>query len=48
MPFNDAIFILIGATVTGADPGFLERGFIFRNVWGFCFADIISFSLNIT
>ena len=32
---------------TGADPGFLERGFICINVWGVRFADLISFFLNI-
>ena len=26
-----------------ADPGFLERGFIYIEVWGFRFADYISF-----
>ena len=32
---------------TGADPGFLEMGFICIKVWGACFADFISFFLNI-
>ena len=31
----------------GADPGFHERGFIYINVWGVCFADFSSFFLNI-
>ena len=32
---------------SGADPGFLGRGFICIKVWGFHFADSISFFLNI-
>ena len=39
---------------SGADPGFLERGFICLKLWGGgggggggCFADFISFFLNI-
>ena len=31
---------------TGADPGFLERGFICIKVWRVRFADFISFLLN--
>ena len=31
----------------GADPGFLGRGFICINLLGVCFADDISFFLNI-
>ena len=31
----------------GVDPGVLERGFIYIKVKGVCFADFISFSLNI-
>ena len=31
----------------GADPGFLERGFVCIKVWGIHFADFISFVLNI-
>ena len=31
----------------GADPGFLERGFICIKVWGFRFAFTISFCFNI-
>ena len=33
--------------VTGADPEFLESGFICIKVWGVLFADFISFVLNI-
>ena len=33
--------------IVGADPGFLERGFICIKVWGVRFADFISFFLNI-
>ena len=29
---------------SGADPGFLERGFVFIKVWGVCFADLSQFS----
>ena len=32
---------------TGADPGFLERGFICIKIWGVRFADFISFFFNI-
>ena len=31
---------------TGADPGILERVYICINMWGFRFADFISFFLN--
>ena len=31
----------------GADPGFLERGFICIKVRKVCFADLVSFFLNI-
>ena len=30
-------------TISGADPGFLEKGFIRIKVWGVHFADFISF-----
>ena len=33
--------------VAGADPGFLEGGFICIKVWGVRFADFVSFFLNI-
>ena len=34
-------------TVSGADSGFLEKGFMFIKLWGVLFADFISFFLNI-
>ena len=40
-------FDTIKTGLSGADPGFLKRGFICINEWGFCFADLISFFLNI-
>ena len=33
--------------IAGADPGFLERGFIYIKVWGVRFVYFISFCLNI-
>ena len=36
-----------GKRVTGADPGFLERGFIVIKGWGGRFAVFISVFLNI-
>ena len=30
----------------GADPGFLEKGFIFIKVWGVHLADFVSFFLK--
>ena len=38
---------LICLNGSGADLGFLERGFVFIKVWGFRFAELISFFLNI-
>ena len=32
------------ATTSGADPGFLERGFIYIKVWGFAFLILSHFS----
>ena len=33
--------------VARVDPGILEKGFIYMKVWRVCFADLISFFLNI-
>ena len=35
-------------STTGADPGFLERGFICINVWGFALLSLSHFILNIS
>ena len=46
--FLQAIWIVLRyAKIPGADPGFLERGFICIKVCGVCYADLISFLLNI-
>ena len=37
----------ITARTAGADPGFLERGFIMNKGVGVSYADFISFYLNI-
>ena len=42
-----AHFINIKICVAGEDQGFLEKGFICIKVWGFPYADFISFFLNI-
>ena len=40
-------FFQITARTAGADPGFLERGFIMNKGVGVSYADFISFFLNI-
>ena len=32
---------ILGGALTGADPGFLESGYICLKVWEVCFADLI-------
>ena len=34
----------MGSTISGADPGFLEKGFICIKVWEVRFADLTHFS----
>ena len=41
------LFISITFAMPGADPGFLETGFLCIMVWAVRFADLISFFLNI-
>ena len=41
------VFLCQGPNYAGADPGFLERGFICIEMWGVGFVDFISFFLNI-
>ena len=42
-----SVLLMFYLLATGADPGFLESGFVCIKVWGVRFADFISFFLNI-